>query len=122
MTVADLHVLNVKFQKGAVQLSELIPTGGLTEVTSVIIRSSQLIHYHLQKLIHSETESRLGNAIERVEENMDEIIFMLDQLDITNKRQPISIIEDFLKEGYDLMSIYSVCVNQIINEKIPSEE
>ena len=122
MTVADLQMLNVKFQKGAVQLSELIPTGGLTEATSVIIRSTQLIHSHLEKLIHSETEAQLGDAIERVEDNMDEIVFILDQLEIANKKQPISIIEDFLKEGYDLMSIYSVCFNQVINQKIPSEE
>ncbi|MEP5611005.1 MAG: hypothetical protein ABJP45_02085 [Cyclobacteriaceae bacterium] len=122
MTVTELHQQNVKFQKGAVQLSELIPSGALTEATSVIIRSSQLLHSFLEKLIHAANETQLGNAIERVEDNMDEIVFMLDQLDIANKKQPISLIEDFLKEGYDLMSVYSVCVNQVINQKVPSEE
>ncbi len=122
MTVADLHQLNVKFQKGAVQLSELIPSGGLTHATSVIIRSSQFLHSYLEKLIQAETETQLGDAVERVEDNMDEIIFILDQLDIANKKEPISIIEDFLKEGYDLLSIYSACINQVMNEKIPSEE
>ncbi|MEP1095934.1 MAG: hypothetical protein ABJG78_12535 [Cyclobacteriaceae bacterium] len=122
MTVIELHQQNVKFQKGAVQLSELIPSGALTEATSVIIRSSQLLHTFLEKLINAETEAQLGNAIERVEDNMDEIVFMLDQLDIANKKQPISLIEDFLKEGYDLMSVYSVCVNQVINQKVPNEE
>lgn len=122
MTVTELHQRNVKFQKGAVQLSELIPTGGLTEATSIIIRSSQLLHQFLEKLIHAETEAQLGNAIERVEDNMDEIIFILDQLDIANKKQPISIIDDFLKDGYDVLSIYSACVNQVMNEKVPNEE
>jgi len=122
MTITELHLQNVKFQKGAVQLSELIPSGALTEATSVIIRSSQLLHAFLEKLIQAGTEAELGNAIERVEDNMDEIVFMLDQLDIANKKQPISLIEDYLKEGYDLMSVYSVCVNQVINQKVPSEE
>lgn len=122
MTVEDLHRLNVKFQKGAVQLSELIPSGGLTEATSIIIRSSQMLHTYLGKLIQAETEQQLGNAIERVEDNLDEIIFILDQLDIANKKNQIRIIEDFLKEGYDLLSMYSACVNQVMNEKIPNEE
>lgn len=122
MTVTELHQQNVKFQKGAVQLSELIPSGALTEATSVVIRSSQLLHSFLEKLINAGTEAQVGNAIERVEDNMDEIVFMLDQLDMANKKQPISLIDDFLKQGYDLMSVYSVCVNQVINKKVPSED
>ncbi len=122
MTVEDLHRLNVKVQKGAVQLSELMPTGGFTEATSMIIRSSQLLHSYLEKLIHAKTDHQLGEAIERIEDNLDEITFVLDQLEISNKNQPINFIDEFLKEGYNMLSLYSTCVNQVMNEKIPNEE
>lgn len=122
MTIADIYDLNEKFQKGAVQLSELIPSSGLTEATSLIIRSSRRIHSFLEKMLQAETEISFGKAIEKVEEHMDEIIFVLDQLDIANKKQEIRLIGDFLKEGYDLLSIYSACVDQVIKEKVASEE
>lgn len=122
MTIAQLYALNEKFQKGAVQLSELIPSSGLTEATSMVIRSSRRIHSYLEKMLSAETEVQFGKAISKVEEHLDEIIFILDQLDIANKEQKISLVGDFLKEGYDLLSMYSACVDQIIKEKIPSED
>ena len=122
MTVADLHALNEKFQKAAVQLSELIPTGGLTEATSLIIRSSRRIHTHLEKMLAATTESQFGKAIEKVEEHLDEILFILDQLDVANRAEKISLITDFLKQGYDLLSMYSACVDQVIKQKIKIEE
>ncbi len=122
MTIADIYDLNEKFQKGAVQLSELIPSGGLTEATSLIIRSSRRIHTFLEKMLQADTELLFGKAIGKFEEHMDEIIFILDQLDIANKKQEIRLISDFLKEGYDLLSVYSACVDQIIKEKVGIEE
>ncbi len=122
MTIEDLLALNERFQKEAVQLSELIPTGGFTEATSIVIRSSRKMHFYLEKVLHAQSESHLGKAIESIEEHMDEIIFVLDQLDIVNKQQKIRLVGDFLKEGYDLLSLYSMCVDQIIKEKIPTEE
>ena len=122
MTIDDLHDLNEKFQKSAVQLSELIPTGGLTEASSIIIRSARNMHAFLGKMIQVNNEVLLGSTIEKIEYHIDEIIFVLDQLDIANKKQRISLVSDFLKQGYDLLSIYSMCVDQIIKEKIPSEE
>ena len=122
MTVADLNDLNEKFQKGAVQLSELIPSSALTEATSLIIRSSRRIHPHLEEILSAETESQFGTAIEKVEYHMDEIIFILDQMDFANRTREIRLISDYLKDGYDLLSLYSMCVDQIIKEKVPSED
>jgi hypothetical protein len=122
MTIAELYELNEKFQKGAVQLSELIPTGIFAETSSVIIRNSRLMHEYLIKMISAKNQSNLGTAVERVEDCSDEIIFLLDQIEIANKNQSISFIDSFLKEGYDLISTYSACVNQLIKEKIPTED
>lgn len=122
MTIAELFELNEKFQKSAVQLAELIPTGVFADASTVIIRNSRLMHEQLEHMIHSKNESQLGTAIERAEDHSDEIIFLLDQMEIANKNQPISIIDTFLKEGYDLLSIYSMAFNQVIKEKVPSEE
>ena len=122
MTIADLLVLNEKFQKGAVQLSELMPSSGLTEATAMIIRSARGLHTNLERTLSVQSEIKFGSAIEKVEEDMDEIIFILDQLDIANKDQQIRLISDFLKDGYDLLSIYSACVDQIIKEKVSKED
>ncbi|MEQ9405069.1 MAG: hypothetical protein RIM99_15875 [Cyclobacteriaceae bacterium] len=122
MTIADLHELNERFQKRAVDLSELIPGGSLLEAASLIIRSSRRMHSYLEKMLAATSELQLGKAIEKTEEHLDEIIFILDQLDIANKEQKITLINDFVKQGYDLLSMYSACVDQIIKEKVASED
>lgn len=122
MTIEDLHRLNEKFQKSAVQLSELLPMGALAEATSLIIRNARKLHPQLEKTLQARSELDFGKALGKVEEYMDEIIFILDQLELGNKEQKIRLINDFVKEGFDLLSIYSVCVDQIIKEKVANEE
>lgn len=122
MTLEQIQKLNEKFQKQAVQLSELIPNGTLVQATSMLIRSSRQIHEDLIKLLKSKSEDQFNNVMERLEDEMDEVVFILDQLEIANKSQQISLIEDFLKEGYGLMSIYSKCCDQIIDKKAYKEE
>ena len=53
---------------------------------------------------------------------MDEVVYILDQLEIANKKQQVSLIEDFLKEGYGLMSVYSKCYDCIIDKTLAKEE
>lgn len=122
MTVEQIQQLNEKFQKQAVQLSELIPSGSLVQASSMLIRSSREIHEDFIRLLKSKGEEQFNKVMSRMEDEMDEVVFILDQLEIANKKQQISLIQDFLKEGYGLMSIYSRCFDQIIDKKVYKEE
>lgn len=122
MTVLELHNLNEKFQKSAVTLSELIPSGGLTNATSAVIRSARKIDMQFAKLLAAPSEMKFNMIMDKLEEEMDEVLFVLDQLDIANKKRQIVLIKDFLKEGYDLLSLYSRCFDSIIDKKVYKEE
>lgn len=122
MTLEQIQQLNEKFQKQAVQLSELIPNGTLVQATSMLIRSSREIHQDFLRLLKLNSETKFNQVANRMEEEMDEVVFILDQLEIANKKQQISLIQDFLKEGYVLMSIYSKCFDQVIDKKVYKEE
>ncbi|WP_436515655.1 hypothetical protein [Ekhidna sp. To15] len=122
MTVTEIHELNEKFQKGAVQLSELIPSGSLVQATSMLIRCARKIDNQFSKLLAADTEVKFGQIMGILEDESDEVLFILDQLEIANKKQQISLINDFLKEGYDLIALYSKCFDYIIDKKVKEEE
>lgn len=122
MTLEQIQQLNEKFQKQAVQISELIPNGTLVQATSMLIRSSREIHQDFIRLLKSKSESSFNQVANKMEEEMDEVVFILDQLELATKKQQISLIKDFLKEGYGLMSIYSKCFDQVIDKKVYKEE
>jgi hypothetical protein len=122
MTVLDLHNTNEKFQKSAVMLSELIPSGGLTNATSAVIRSSRKIDFQFAKLLAAPSEMKFNMIMDKLEEEMDEVMFILDRLEEANKKRQIVLIKDFLKEGYDLLSLYSRCFDSIIDKKVYKEE
>ena len=50
------------------------------------------------------------------------ILNILDQLELANKKQQISLINDFLKDGYDMIALYSKCFDFIIDQKVKDEE
>lgn len=122
MTATQIHELNEKFQKTAVQLAELIPAGTYIQATTMLIRSARMIDNQFTKLISAPSEMKFHQILDRMEEDMDEVLFILDQMEIANKKQQISLISDFLKEGYNLISIYSKCVDYIIEQKVTREE
>ncbi|NQZ76017.1 MAG: hypothetical protein HRT61_07885 [Ekhidna sp.] len=122
MTLKDIHELNEKFQKGAVQLSELIPTGALVQSTSLLIRSSRKIDEQFIKLLKAPSAIIFNQILDQLEEESDEILFILDQLELANRKNKISLIDEFVKEGYNLMSIYSKCFDAIIGKSIKEEE
>lgn len=121
MTVNEIHELNEKFQISAVQLSELIPSGGLTNATSIIIRSCRTIDEQFVKMLKAPSELKFNQIMDVLEEELDEVLFVLDQMEIANKKQKISLINDFLKQGYDLVSVYSKCFDYIIEKKVKEE-
>lgn len=122
MTINELEELNEKFQKSAVQLSELMPSSGLANATSLIIRSAQIINKEMRRLVHVASEISFNRIMDKMEEEVDEVLFVLDQLGNANKKQQISLINDFLKEGYELLSVYSRVFDSIIEQRIEKEE
>ncbi|MBC6426412.1 MAG: hypothetical protein GDA51_08095 [Ekhidna sp.] len=122
MTLTQIQELNESFQKRSVQLSELIPSSGMVQVTSVLLRSSRQIHKAFVRLLNVSSEEQFNKTIDIMEEEIDEVVYTLDQLEIANKKQQISLVEDFLKEGYRLMSVYSKCCDYIIERKVAGEE
>lgn len=121
MTLQQLKEQNERFQKSAVQLSELIPSSGLANATSMIIRSAQKLNVLMEKLLRAPSEVAFNQVMDRLEEEIDEIIFVLDQLGNANKKQQIKLINDFLKQGYDLLSVYSKCLDSIIDRYVEKE-
>jgi hypothetical protein len=69
-----------------------------------------------------QTQSGLGRAMARMEDEMDEIIFMLDQMDLANRKRNIRLITDLVKEGYEMLSIYSICCDQLLEKRLKKEE
>ena len=122
MTVTQIQEMNEKFQKSAVQLSELIPSGTLVQATSMLIRSARKIDEYFAKLLASSSEGQFHQAMDVLEDETDEVLFILDQLEIANKKQKISLINDFLKEGFNLISVYSKCFDHLIDKKVKEEE
>ncbi|MEQ8550767.1 MAG: hypothetical protein RIC03_22825 [Cyclobacteriaceae bacterium] len=122
MTLDQIHRLNGKFQHKTAQISELMPGGNLVEFASVLIRNSRRMDTVFTKMLAVQTQSGLGRAMARMEEEMDEIIFMLDQMDLANKKRNIKLITELVKEGYELLSIYSICCDQLLEKRLKREE
>ncbi len=122
MTIAQIHKLNEKFQEKAIQLSEFIPSGTFVKATSELIRSSRKIDEQLVKLISTKNESDFHLTMDQLEDETDKTVFILDQLEIANSNQKISLINDFLYEGYHLMSVYSEWLHQIIDKKVKEKD
>ena len=56
--------------------------------------------------------------MDKLEDELDEVVFILDQLEIANKKNRISLVNDFLQEGYSLLSIYSRGIDHVIDKKV----
>lgn len=122
MTLEQLYKRNEKFQKEAGELAELIPGGNMLEFSSLLIRGSKKIDGQLQRLIATKSELSFHTAISKMEEEMDEIVYMLDRLDEANRMLKMDAIKEFIKKGYDLLSIYSICCDQLVERKIKTDE
>lgn len=122
MTLKDIRETNEKFQRKAAAMVDLIPGGGFLEVSTAIIRSTRLIDKYLLKLVRSEDEVAFSQAMDLIETELDDAVFILDRIDNKNRTYKLKIIDTFLKEGYDLLSIYSMCCDQLISRRINEDE
>lgn len=122
MTLKDIQHRNMRFQKKAADLVDLIPGGGFLEVSTQIIRSVRLVDKYLLKLIRSDREMEFTRVMDLIEEELDDAVYILDRIDMLNKKHKMKVIQNFLKEGYDLLSIYSLCCDQLIGRRINEDE
>lgn len=122
MTLEQLYQRNEKFQQEAMSIADLIPGGSLLGYSITLMRNAKKLDELLKKVLQAKTEIRFFQSIEAIEEETDEIIFILDKMDIENRKNKIGIITDFLKRGYELLSLYSLCCDQIIEKKVAKED
>ena len=103
MTLEQLSNLNEKFQNKASQLADLLPGSNLLAFSSAIIRSSQKMDKILHKVLSAKGQMSFYNQMDALEEEMDELIYMIDKLDDANrKRQIPMILIDTLIEDYSV--------------------
>ena len=121
MNLSELQQRNEKFQEIAYGITNLLPEKNLLECTSVIIRSSKRIGLIFPQLIAAKTEIRFNTVLEKLEEEMDEIVIGLDQIGEGNKKWQVKTLADFIKYGYDLLSVYSFGCDKIIEKRITEE-
>lgn len=122
MTLEQLYERNEKFQKEASELAELFPGGNMLEFSSLLIRGAKKMDGHLKKLISTKSDMAFHSAMSKMEDEMDEIVFMLDRLDEANRKMKMKEIENFIKKGFDILSIYSMCCDQLVERKVKSDE
>jgi hypothetical protein len=122
MTLEQLTRLNEKFQQKAAGLAELLPGSNLMAFSTAIIRSSKKIDLLLKKVLTAKTQSGFYSQIEALEEEMDELTFLMDRLDEANRKRSIGSILETAKKGYELISLYALCCDQILEKKTKSQK
>ncbi|WP_421870624.1 hypothetical protein [Marinoscillum sp.] len=122
MTLEQLTQLNEKFQSKASQLAELLPGSNLLAFSTAIMRSAQKMDKVLHKVLSAKGQISFYNQMDALEEEMDELIYMIDKLDDANRKRKIPTITDFVKKGYELLSLYSICCDQIIERKMKKQD
>ena len=122
MTIEQLSQQNEKFQQRAAEIAELVPGSNLLEYSSILIRSSKKLDRILKNLLQANTEARFFQQVDAMEEEMDEIIWFLDQMDLENRKSKLGTINDFVKKGYELLSIYSLSCDRIIERRTKKED
>ncbi len=91
-------------------------------MTSDLMRSLRRIDTIFPKLLEAKTEVRFGVVLDKMEEEMDEVIYALDRLSEIYKQRKYQPLGDFVQFGYDLMSIYSMGCDKIISLRVKEEE
>lgn len=122
MTLKDIQERNLKFQKSAAGMVDLIPGGSFLDVSTALIRSARLTDKYLLRLVQSKDEMSFAQTMDLIEAELDEAVYLLDRIDNINRKHKLKMIQNFLKEGYDLLSIYSLCCDQLIGRRINEDE
>lgn len=122
MTLQQLTGINEKFQEKATELADLLPASNLLAFSTAIIRSAKKMDASLKKILAAKTQMSFYNQMDALEEEMDELIYLLDKLDVANRSSKIGTLTDFVKRGYELLSLYSICCDQILERQAKKQD
>lgn len=121
MKLEEIERKNERFRTAAGRLDELMPGENLISLCSLMIRSSKKVDQLLKGILMSETKVQFYKQMDRMEEELDDIVFSLDQLAIVNTSKKVPQLEDFIKYGYDMLQIYSLACDSIIEKRSRQE-
>ncbi|MFZ9046577.1 MAG: hypothetical protein ACO2ZZ_11980 [Cyclobacteriaceae bacterium] len=121
MKLEELERKNEKFRQAAGRIDELLPGENLISLCSLMIRSSKRVDQLLQIILQSSKKVQFYKYMDRMEEELDDIVFGLDELAILNTRKKVPQLEDFIKFGYDLLQVYSLACDSIIAKRTHQE-
>lgn len=122
MNLNQITERNRKFQQAATKLNELVPGGKIVMMTSDMIRSAKKIDAVFPKLLQATTEMRFSVTLEKVEEEIDDVLYTLDRLSEIYRVRKFAPLGEFIQYGYDLMGIYSMGCDKIISSRVREEE
>ena len=122
MKLNDLTVRNKKFQDGVAQITELIHHKSVMEYCSQLIRCSRKLDNLLRKLLSTKSERQFNMVIESLEDERDEIIFILDQLTDFDKKNSTKVMKSVVKQGFDVISLYSFACDKLIASRLSKDE
>lgn len=122
MNLNQIQQRNEKLQDAAARITELLPDAQMMPFTTIIIRSSKKIGAIFPSLLSARNEMAFGKVMDRLEDEMDEVIYALDKLGDLNRIQKNRMINDLVKYGYDLLSIYSMACDKIIEKRVENEQ
>ncbi len=121
MNLTEIHARNIKFQNLAARITQFMPEKNLMESTSVIIRSARQIDRLFPKLLEAKTEMRFTAIMDKLEEEIDEVIYAMDRLTEMVGKDNLRPMNEFVKIGYNLLSLYSAACDSIIEKRITEE-
>ncbi len=121
MTIEQIEKQNQRFQDRALGLTELMPRADVMEFATLLKRSAGQIHKLFYQLLNAKNERTFWPVLERMEEVMNDLVFELDRLHDLNNLMSIRAVDSFIKSGYDLLSMYSISSDQIVNHFIKSQ-
>ena len=121
MNLKEIQAQNIKFQNLAAKITQFMPEKNLMEFTSIIIRSSKRIDVLFYGLFSARTEIRFTTIMEKLEEEVDEVIYAMDRLSERVGVDDSKPMGEFVKIGYNLLSIYSAACDKIIEKRVTEE-
>ena len=121
MTIEQIENKNQQFQDRALGLSELMPNTDMMGFATLLKRKARQIHRLFEQLVNAKSERNFWPALESMEEVMNDLVYELDRLHDLNNVMKIRAVDQFVKSGYDLLSMYSISSDQVVNHFIKSQ-
>lgn len=122
MTIEQIEKKNQQFQDRALGLSELMPNTDMMGFATLLKRNARQIHRLFEQLVNAKSERTFWPALENMEEVMNDLVYELDRLHDVNCVLTIKAVDSFIKSGYDMLSLYSISSDQIVNHFIKSQQ